>query len=204
MQAVGLIPILRSKARIRLRAAGAALLAFFLMLAGVAGSARALRLAGEYEVKAAFLVNFGGFVHWPSASFADAQSPFVICIIGDDPFGAAFGPFKKNKVAGRPLVVQSITSPAAAPQKCQILFIAGPERPRLPEILRDLKQTAVLTVSDIDDFAVDGGMIQLFTREQKIRFVINRASAEAAGLKIDARLLKLGETANGSAVEERR
>jgi len=41
----------------------------------------------EYEVKAAFLFNFTKFVQWPSSAFADANSAFEICIVGDDPFG---------------------------------------------------------------------------------------------------------------------
>ena len=187
----------------RALAAGSALLSCFLVFTGAVGSAHALTPPGEYEVKAAYLVNFGGFVRWPAAAFAAAQSPFVICIVGDDLFGDAFEPFKKNKVAGRPLVVQSIASPAAVPENCHVLFIAGSERPHLSEILRDLKQTAVLTVSDIDDFAAGGGMIQLFTRDAKIRFEINRTAADAAGLRIDARLLRLGEPVGGSPGEKR-
>jgi hypothetical protein len=173
------------------------------VLTGVVGSAHALTPAGEYDIKAAYLVNFGGFVHWPEAAVANPKSLFVICIIGDDPFGAGFEPFKENKVAGRQLVVRSVSTPAAASENCQILYIAGSERLRFPEILKDLGPTAVLTVSDLDDFAVEGGMIQLFTRKQKIRFEINRTVTDAAGLKIDARLLKLAEPVRGAPGEAR-
>jgi hypothetical protein len=183
---------------------GAAFLVACLLWAGGARPARALKAPGEYAVKAAFLVNFAGFVRWPAAAFADAQSPFVICIAGDDPFGDAFTPFEKGEVSGRALVVQSLASPASAPKKCHILFVAGSERPRLPGMLREAGEAAVLTVSDLEGFAADGGMIQLFTRNQKIRFEINRAAAEAAGLRVDARLLKLAEPARLEAGEERR
>jgi len=36
----------------------------------------------EYDVKAAFLLNFTKFVDWPSNVFADATSPLVVCIVG--------------------------------------------------------------------------------------------------------------------------
>jgi len=176
----------------------------WLWLAAASGSAQAVTPVGEYEVKAAYLVNFGGFVHWPAAAFANDHSPFVVCIVGDDPFGAAFDPFKPGKVTGRPLLVQSVLTPETTLKGCQILYIAGSERPRLPEILRELKRSAVLTVSDLEGFAVDGGMIQLFTRDKKIRFAINQAAAEAAGLKMDARLLRLAEPPGGATGEERR
>jgi hypothetical protein len=64
-----------------------------------------------------------------------------------------------------------------------------------------VSQAAVLTVSDLEQFSEGGGVIQLFTRDKKIRFAINREAADAAGLKIDARLLKLAEPASVAAGE---
>ena len=183
----------------RLRLAVAAFLVACLLIAGAARPARALTAVGEYEVKAAFLVNFAGFVRWPDAAFANAASPFVVCVAGEDPFGAAFEPFKKNSVAGRSLVVQTIDSTATLPGSCHILFVAGSETPRLTGILGALGKAPVLTVSDLEDFAVAGGMIQFYLREEKVRFDINQQAAVAAGLKIDARLLKLSSPAHGVA-----
>jgi hypothetical protein len=187
-----------------MRPVATAFLVACLLIAGAARPARALTAAGEYEVKAAFLVNFAGFVRWPAAAFANAASPFVVCVAGDDPFGAAFEPFKKSSIAGRALLVQPIDSTAALPGSCHILFVAGSETPRLPGILGALGKTPVLTVSDLEDFVVDGGMIQFYLRDEKIRFEINQQAAEAAGLKIDARLLKLSSPASGVAPEGRR
>ena len=175
-----------------------------LMLSGPVGRVHAFPSTGEYELKAAFLVNFGGFVRWPLSAFEDGRSPFAICIFGDDPFGDGFEPFRNRTVAGRPLEVRSPASPEAARQTCHVLFIAGSAGPRIPEILRELNRAAILTVSDLDDFAGSGGMIQLFIRDKKIHFTINRDAAGAAGLKIDARLLKLAEPGGVLAGEQRR
>jgi hypothetical protein len=143
-------------------------------------------------------------VRWPAAAFAAAASPFVVCVAGDDPFGAAFEPFKQVNVAGRTLLVQHIDSTAALPGNCHILFVAGSETPRLPGILGALGNAAVLTVSDLADFAAAGGMIQFYLRSGKIRFEINQQAAEEAGLKIDARLLQLSAPARGDAQAGRR
>jgi hypothetical protein len=196
--------MVRVTARLKLRLLGAALVAGALLLTGAARPARAFTPAGEYEVKAAFLVNFAGFVRWPAAVITNAASPFVICIAGEDPFGSAFEPFLQNRVAGRSLLVRSVDANAALPANCQILFVAGSETPRLPGILGALRKAPVLTVSDLEDFAVDGGMIQFYLRDGKIRFEINQPAAEAAGLKIDARLLKLSSPARGIDLGERR
>ena len=41
----------------------------------------------EYELKAIFISNFLKYVEWPETAFADAESPIVVGIQGDDPFG---------------------------------------------------------------------------------------------------------------------
>lgn len=175
----------------RMRLVAAALLVACLLIAGAAGPARALSPAGEYEVKAAFLVKFAEFVRWPAAAFADESAPFVLCVAGEDPFGAAFDSFTQGKVAGRSLAVRPVDATAPLPKSCHLLFIAGSEAPRLAGILGALGRTPVLTVSDLGDFAAAGGMIQLFFAGGKIRFEISQEAAESAGLKVDARLLKL-------------
>ena len=42
----------------------------------------------EYQVKAVFLFNFTQFVEWPENAFEDEQSPLIIGVLGDDPFGS--------------------------------------------------------------------------------------------------------------------
>src|SRR5690348_2325090 len=56
------------------------LFACLLALGGVAFSDR----PSEYQVKAAYLYNFGKFVTWPDAGVA---SEFDVCVLGADPFG---------------------------------------------------------------------------------------------------------------------
>ena len=41
----------------------------------------------EYQVKAVFLFNFAQFVDWPSKAFPEPQTPLVIGVVGEDPFG---------------------------------------------------------------------------------------------------------------------
>src|SRR5580704_16548614 len=75
--------------------------------AGFLTTARALaQPALEYEVKAAFLLNFTKFIEWPATAFADAESPFALCILGKDPFGRVLDDIVGGEVVGaRKLVV---------------------------------------------------------------------------------------------------
>lgn len=82
-------------------------------------------------------------------------------------------------------------SSLAEATNCHIVFISTSERNRLPEILLSLKGTSVLTVGEMNHFAVSGGMINFVRKGNKIRFQINREEATKAGLKISSKLLSL-------------
>src|SRR5689334_21672326 len=103
----------------------------------------------EYAVKAAYLYNFGKFVRWPADSRAGRSPNFSICVIGQDPFGAALdGTVEGENIAGKPAVVRRIASARDA-TSCNILYISPSERGRLSDILAALGKDSPLTVSDI-------------------------------------------------------
>jgi hypothetical protein len=147
----------------------------------------------EYSVKAVFLFNFAQFVEWPSDAFASGQTPLVIGILGDDPFGAYLDQtVRGERVNNHPLVVrrfrrvEDITT-------CHVLFISRSEVNRLGQILNGLKGRNVLTVGDANGFALEGGVIQLVTENNKIRMRINLGAAKAADLTLSSKLLRPAE-----------
>jgi hypothetical protein len=145
----------------------------------------------EYQIKAAFLFNFAKFVQWPPGAFADATSPIVIGVLGENPFHEDLARTIRNKaVDDRPLLVKELRSPTEA-RKCHILFISASEKKRLPKILKGLKGASVLTVSEMDHFTENGGMINFVLKGTKIRFQINHEEATQAGLKISSKLMSL-------------
>lgn len=147
------------------------------------------REGAEYEVKAVFLLNFTRFVEWP-ADGGNAGQPFVIAVIGEDPFGARLDEvLRGEKLGDRPLVVKRVATVEQA-GSCGTLFISRSEKPRLEKILNQVAGRPVLTVSDIQDFAEAGGMVELVTEESKIRFHIKVDASKAANLAISAKLLR--------------
>jgi len=68
-----------------------ACLAFVIAVLATATSARAEE-ALDAAVKATYLYKLAPFVDWPPASFPAPDSPFDLCIVGDDPFSAAKWP----------------------------------------------------------------------------------------------------------------
>jgi hypothetical protein len=167
------------------------LLAFLAGL-GLAGAAPAAPTSGapvpEYEVKAAFLLNFARFVEWPARTGAE---PFVVSVLGQDPFGPVLDrAFEGAGGDGRKWEVRRIARVEGA-GGTQILFISRSEAPRLAAVLASLRGTPVLTVSDIPDFAQRGGMIGLRLEDRRVRFDIDPAPASASGLRLSSQLLKL-------------
>jgi hypothetical protein len=145
----------------------------------------------EYQLKAAFLLNFAKFVEWPPTAFAGANSPMILGILGENPFGDVLERTIRDKtISNHPLVVKEFHSSAEA-TNCHILFISTSEKARLPEILAGLRGASVLTVGETDRFTETGGMINLFRQGNKIRFQINEAAAKGVGLKISSKLLSL-------------
>ncbi|MDO8682184.1 MAG: YfiR family protein [Armatimonadota bacterium] len=147
----------------------------------------------EYQIKAAFLYNFAKFVEWPAEVFSDANTPIVIGIIGDDPFGSSFEQTVKGKtVSDRRLIIKRFERVQGV-GSCHILFVSSSERNHLSKILEAAKTNNVLTVSEIDNFANKGGVIGFSMDQNKIGFVINVEAAKKAKLKISSKLLRLAK-----------
>ena len=150
----------------------------------------------EYQVKAAFLYNFAKFVEWPPEAFPDGR-PFVIGILGQDSFGSALDEAVSGKtIRERKISVRRFSRLDEAAD-AHILFISDSEGEALPRILKRLGSAPVLTVSDLPRFAEQGGMVQLIMEQSRVRFAINVASVERAGLKPSSQLLKLARIVNG-------
>lgn len=146
----------------------------------------------ELKVTAAFLLNFAGFVEWPPAAFASPADPIVIGIYGTDPFREFIDQLLENEmVCGRPLVVRRFP-PGSTPVGCHILFIDETEARNVGPLLERVRRQSILTVSNLSGFTKQGGMIQLITERGRIRFQINQPAAQAAGLTLSSRLLRLG------------
>jgi YfiR/HmsC-like len=146
----------------------------------------------EYQVKAAFLLNFTKFVDWPSAALPDDGSPISICILGNDPFGGALDLIVEGEtVNARKLVVLRLHRRPAA-KACHVLFVAKSEK-NVPQLLAGL-DPGILTVGEGDNFLREGGMIAFVLESRRVRFDINQKKAESAALKVSSKLLSVART----------
>jgi len=154
----------------------------------------------EYQVKAAFLYNFAKFIEWPDEEFPAADSPLIIGIVGDDPFGSILDQTVRGKtINGHPLVLRRFV-PGEDFKQCHLLFISRSLKDSVESILAALKSESIVTVSEIENFARRGGMINLIVADESVKFEINLPAVERAGLKISSKLLSVAR----AVIEERK
>jgi hypothetical protein len=148
----------------------------------------------EKEVQAVFVFNFAQFTEWPSTVFPDADTPITIGILGSDAIRPHLEKALENEtVHNRKVILTSYRKPDEIPATCHILFIGRSESANVDSVLLKLKRRSILTVSDIDNFANRGGIIQFRTERNRIRLVINNAAARSVDLNISSKLLRLAD-----------
>jgi hypothetical protein len=146
----------------------------------------------EYELKAGVLYHIIGYVEWPSASLPDNPPAIQIGLLGQIPFAEALEVLAGKMIQGRKLVVKRLAR-AEESASCQVVFIGASEKPRISEIVSGLRDRPILTVSEVDGFAEQGGMVNLVAGQNRIVMEINRQATGQAGLSLSAQLLKLAK-----------
>lgn len=144
----------------------------------------------DTAVKAAFLPRFARYVSWPAAAMPKGSDPFVLCVIGDDPFGGALDQAARSQsVDGRRIVVRRLDSAAGA-AGCHIAFVEGRRGQPTGQLLAALGRSPVLTVTDAGTGG-QRGIVHFTVANGRVRFFIDQAGAAQRGLTISSRLLAL-------------
>jgi hypothetical protein len=182
--------VLNLKARHRLAGFG---LVLFLLLPGGGTNLFAQATSKEYQIKAAFLFNFIQFVQWPPTVFKNADDPFRIGVLGQDPFNAALEDTVQGETISNHKIIVEHAMQVDDLKNCELVFISKSEKKHVPEILSALDDKPILTVSEIEGFAERGGGINFYLEGKKVRFEVNPDAAQHDGLKMSSQLLSLGK-----------
>jgi hypothetical protein len=154
-------------------------------------------MPSEYQVKAAFLINFPKYVDWPAEAFAETNSPVVLATSGETKVAEEIQKVIAGRaVNGRKIILKRLASGEQS-GVCHILFISAAEQQRSPNLLANLKDADVLTVGESDDFLEIGGIINLARRDQKIALEVNLTAASNARIKISSKLLSVASVVKG-------
>ena len=161
------------------------IVALVLVLLAAEASAQAPTI--EYDVKAAFLLNFSRFIEWPGAM---RGRPFRLCTMEPDPFGSRLEAATAGETwEGRPIEVTRLT--ALRDADCHLLYVPAAAMNRFRANQNALTGQPVLLIGETRDFLAGGGMIRLFVEANRVRFSISQKACEAVGLRVSSRLLRL-------------
>lgn len=165
-------------------------IAAFLLVAPLPRAGQAQEDAPARVEKAAYLYKLAPFVQWPDGVFAAPDSPFHICVVGNE----AFGRLVAREAAGQrldrhPFVVRGLD--AVGPESgCHIVYANGDER-GAQDTLRAVRGRPVLTVTDASSSGAARGIVHFVLHEGRVRFQIDVGMARQQGLAISSRLLEL-------------
>jgi hypothetical protein len=178
---------------------GAVLVMLFVtvcMWTGVAQANEPIQLA-EQKIKAGLLYNFLKYTQWP----APIPPGVVVCLLGGDPFDGALTPMAGRTVNERAIAVRAIGDVGQA-DDCAMLIVHANGKDSWPAWRAMLSKRPVLTVSDFDGFATQGGMIEFARAENRICVKINLGAVNAVRLRVEERLLKLATVVPSNAMTE--
>src|SRR5260370_4289183 len=145
----------------------------------------------DYQVKAAYLYNFGRYVEGPSELTTAKSGPFTIRVLGEDPFGSTLdATLAGETIAGKNVIAKRISTPQES-VNCQIVFLSAAEAGRLNKIMEGLDKMAVLTVSDIPPVSQHGCMIQFVLERKRVPFEVQLISPQHAPPPLSFALLQL-------------
>ena len=146
----------------------------------------------EYQLKAAYMLNFARFIYWPDDAFSTTLENFNICVFGENPFGNSLDRLSSKKIHNKTIKI-IYTKTLQEAESCHIVYFSKTEETTYEQTINQLPQFIKLTVSDIKGFSERGGMIEFIRVKNKIKFEINVDQSAKSGIKYRSQLLEVAE-----------
>lgn len=140
------------------------------------------------KIKSVFIYNFTKYIQWPAI---DSSKVFVIGVFGNSKITLPLQKIAEKKtVYERKIQIKQFYNIENI-DECHILFVSSTEHELISDILQKIKRKNILTVGEIDEFSIKGGIINLVLIDGKIKFEMNLKALDRAGLSAGSQLLKL-------------
>jgi hypothetical protein len=161
------------------------------------------------RVKAGYVLNFLRLSSWPEEAFQNENSPIQVVIVGQDDMVSFLRELLRDEqINGRRVFLRQVEYPRPRPgeydvepetmeafertlQGAHLLYVARDQRTRVRQILDIVEDLPVLTVSDIDRFAENGGMLGLAVRQGRVAIDAHAERIRESGVTVSSRLLRL-------------
>lgn len=151
-------------------------------------------VAQDDNFKALFMYNITNFIEWPAA-----EGVFKIQVLGSSQIVKIFttdAKLKDKKVAGIPIDIKEI-SDVGSVDDCHILYISETKGDQIDAAVSAVEGKPILIVTHSDGAIDKGACINFYKQASgKLSMQISRKNIEKHGLKVDSKLLYLGEEVN--------
>lgn len=172
------------------RRIGAALAVLCLVLAAPVAASAPIVASAE-RVQAAYLHRFLNYVEWPPAVLAQADSPYVIGVAGDDMVADELARIAAGRSVNNRGVIVKRVLPTDSLTGVHMLFIGDGERARQAGWLRVAKGRPILTVTATEGGLDQGSAINFQAVDGRVRFEVSVDAAERGGLRLNSRLFSV-------------
>ena len=136
------------------------------------------------ESKAAFLYNISRFIDWQDAKSSAGDSPVIFAVMEDDSLGPVLKRMLEDEgLNGRVLVIHSEEQIRAAREFFNVFSVSSQSPAARASILKNLRGSKVLTVSEAKNFIQQGGMVQVEGGRNVLRYKVGEDALVSGGLK---------------------
>jgi len=163
-----------------------------LLLPLLAGTAVAAEPAPEYQLKSAFLYHFATFIAWPQ----NLGQSLTLCVAAPHDAIKYFLPLQGKPVGAMKVAVRNLAAGESA-AGCRILFVTDAESGDFDDWLSEVGDQQVLTVAESQRWLKKGVVMDLMLEDQRVVFDVNMEAAQAEGLEINSKLLRLARNVYG-------
>jgi hypothetical protein len=158
----------------------------------------AQRQNDENSIKAAFLYNFTKFIDWPESAFPGSGAHFTMCVFANDGFRRELEAIMLGEQVRGRLVAIAVPDAADDLKSCHLVYFGPDENDRAAKRLPTVRQVPILTVGEGRRFLEQGGQIAFMLENDRVRFDISKSAANAAGLNISSKLLRVARQIYGA------
>lgn len=151
----------------------------------------------EFQIKAAFLYKFAGYVEWPEGAPGPVDAPLTIGVLGADPIAEELMQIVQGrKIQSRGLAVRRLKAGDSL-DDVAILFVGKGDATQLKPLRGALQARPVLVVTEEPAGLALGGMINFLPVDRNVRFEVSLDSVKKGGLRLSSRLLAVAQKVHG-------
>lgn len=140
----------------------------------------------EFTLKAALSYNFAKYTEWPDS----AMERYVELCYLNAGYQASFAPLVGRPVGDRTVRVRWLGRPEDV-DGCDLLYLDAEYSSAQEELLGLVQGRPILTVADFQGFLDRGGMIEIQTVDNRLRFRVHQGKLQGGGITLSPQLLIL-------------